>query len=276
MAPCKNRSVSFLLRLAAAVAALLLTPPAVTGSLYRCTEANGKITYSSSPCTESGNSGAEKTLAFPAAPPRVAAAPKLSAAVLPERLTPARPRAVAIRIFYDPANAPKEHPVNKMAWLIRAALASWSAGCAVQLEYHGTAPYFSPGSPDGVSIRWSAELMRARHPANPAAGIAGTGSMEAGISLRQRVADESLQHIILHEIGHVLGMGHSHDAGDSVMSYLPDEAQVNSVQPSTADYLACNRALKARYGLDIALPVEEQRNKMDDREALERIYGRRK
>ncbi len=262
--------------LALAAAAWLLAAPVMAGSLYRCTEANGKITYSGSPCKELGNKGDEKALAFPDAPPRAAPAPKQATAAPPRRAAPPRPRVVAIRFFYDPANAPKEHPAGKMAWLIQAALASWSAGCAVQLEYAGMAPFFTPGSPDGVSIRWSADLMRARHPANAAAGIAGMGSMTAGISLRQRVADESLQHIILHEVGHVLGMGHSHDAGDSVMSYLPDEALINNVQPSAADYLACNRAVKARYRLDIDLPEDEPGYKMNDREALERIYGRRK
>ena len=44
-----------------------------------------------------------------------------------------------------------------------------------------------------------------------------------------------------------------------------------SVQPSAADYLACNRAMKRRFGIAIDLPAEQQGGrKMSDREAIDR------
>lgn len=47
--------------------------------------------------------------------------------------------------------------------------------------------------------------MYARHPANNAAAVGGVGSLRQGVSLRPRLGDEELPHIVVHEIGHVLG-----------------------------------------------------------------------
>jgi hypothetical protein len=254
------------LRLIGLAAALAVGLPATAGTIYRCTEPSGKIVYSSTTCSTSGIAGAEKAIEFPNAPPRKLAPPKKAAAPAAKSAK----RRAAMRFFYDPATAPREHSTDQMEALIRAALAAWSAGCAVDLEYVETAPYVAAGTPEHVSIRWDPDLMRARHPANPTAGIAGIGTLATGVSLRQRMAEENLGHVIVHEIGHVLGLLHNHEDGQSVMSYLPDDKL--NVQPSAADYLACNRAVKARFGIDIDLPAEIPRQKMNDKEALDRVY----
>lgn len=257
-----------LAQLACLGAALAL--PAKAGTLYRCTEANGKITYSDTTCVANANAGAEAAIAFPKAPPR----PVGTIARAPAKAQPKR-RTASMALFYDPANAPREHPVGQMETLIQQAVAAWTSGCAVQLDYMGTAPHVAQGSAEHVSIRWSADLMRARHPANAAAGIGGTGSMETGVALNQRVSDASLAHILVHEIGHVLGIAHIHEDGNSVMSYLPDGDLTNNLQPSAADYLACNRAMKKRFSLDTALPREQAGPRMTDAEALERHFKRK-
>lgn len=253
---------------AAALASLCLFP-VYAGTLYRCTEANGKVTYSGKPCQQSGNAGAERTIDYPIAPPRVVAPVSKRAAPVSLPVVRNRPP-VAIRLFYDPANAPVEHPLGQMEKLIRGAVALWSEGCAVELDYGGTAPYVTPGSPTRVSIRWSGELMYARHPDNDAAGIAGVGSLREGISLRPRVGDDELPRIVVHEIGHVLGIGHLHEDPRSVMSYMPDRAWALSVQPSAADFVACNRAMQRRFGVHIKLSDEQLGRKMNDREAIDR------
>lgn len=84
-------------------AALGVIDPAAAGTLYRCTEANGKITYSGKPCKESGNAGAERAIDFPVAPPRPTVLIPKSASV-PAALSTQR-RVAAMRFFYDPAGA---------------------------------------------------------------------------------------------------------------------------------------------------------------------------
>lgn len=74
----------------------------------------------------------------------------------------------------------------------------------------------------------------------------------------------------MHEIGHVLGISHLHEDAWSVMSYMPNKASQLSVQPSAADFLACNRAMRQRFGVDIRLPDEQPGRRMNDREAIDR------
>lgn len=54
------------------------------------------------------------------------------------------------------------------------------------------------------------------------------------------------------------------------MSYVPNKAAYLGVQPSAADYLACNRAMKQRFGIASELPDEQPGRKMSDREAIDR------
>lgn len=262
MSPIARRVVPIIL-------ASLWFPLAQAGTLYRCSEANGKVTYSGKPCKETNNTGAERAIDYSVAPPR-SLAPTLKRLAPVEASATRQRRSAVIRLFYDPANAPVEHSLAQMETLIRKAVALWSEGCAVELDYGGTAPYVVPGSPERVSIRWSGELMYARHPANDAAGIAGVGSLRDGISLRPRVGDDELPRIVVHEIGHVLGISHLHEDAWSVMSYMPNKASQLSVQPSAADFLACNRAMRQRFGVDIRLPDEQPGRRMNDREAIDR------
>ena len=83
--------------------------------------------------------------------------------------------------------------------------------------------------------------------------------------------------VLMHEMGHVLGLPHDHADPQSVMSYLRDEAARRSPRPSTSDYQACNASMQKMFGIDAqpgagaAVPRDGPR--MSDREALDKMHG---
>ena len=264
----------FGLRIVALLAALGAAVPATAGELYKCVEAGGKVTYSGTACKLIGNAGTERALVYPEAPPP---GPRQTAsALLPSgvgRALPVTPKAKAvIRLFYDPADAPMEHPVPKVEAMIRRAVSLWTAECAVHLDYAGTAPKVARGSPDAVSIFWMPALAGMRHPAHDAFRLGGYGSLEAGIAMDTRKADDQLAYTIMHEMGHVLGLQHIHEDRRSVMSYMRDDAVKYDLQPTKGDYLQCNRAIKKRFGVPLVLPTETPTRGMTDKEAVKVKY----
>ncbi|PWF44304.1 DUF4124 domain-containing protein [Massilia glaciei] len=261
------------LRLVALSAALVIAAPGAAGELFRCVEADGKVTYSNSTCSAIGNAGKESAIAYPAAPPPSARRPATVAARAGRAPMPAAPkRKAVIRLFYDPTDAPIEHPVEKVESMIRQAVSLWTSECAVYLEYAGTAPRVARGSPEAVSVFWLPALAGIRHPAHDAFLMGGYGSLHSGIALHTRKGDDRLAFVIMHEMGHVLGLRHIHEDRRSVMSYLRDESWQHDLQPTAGDYLQCNWAMKKYYGIDMVLPPEPAKRGMSDQEAVRIKY----
>ncbi len=259
------------LRFIALLAALAVGVPVTAGELYRCVEANGKVTYSGTACKLIGNAGAERAIAYPEAPPK--STPRASRPAHLGHAIPVTPKPRAsIRLFYDPTDAPMEHPVRQVEAMIRNSLSLWASECAVHLEYGGTAPKVARGSPDAVSIFWMPALAAVRHPSHDAFRMGGYGSMQSGVALHTRKADDELAFVIMHEIGHVLGLKHIHEDRRSVMSYLRNDSWRYDLQPTAGDYLQCNWAMKKRFGLAIVLPPEPPKGGMTDKEAVRIKY----
>jgi len=83
------------------------------------------------------------------------------------------------------------------------------------------------------------------------------------------VDQKSARHTIAHELGHTLGIGHIHDDPKSIMSYLADYDTWIAAILSPSDKVACNDAIKSRYGIDYERPQTIQTSKMTDKEAME-------
>ncbi|MBC5781755.1 DUF4124 domain-containing protein [Ramlibacter sp. USB13] len=251
---------------------LLVAMPAAAQGVFRCQDAAGKVAYQSQPCAVGSR---ESQLRLRNDAPEAPTQPRVSQW---KGFTP--PRVAAITFYYDPAEEPVGFSSERMEADIRAAMAAWSAGCDVRLAYGGRRPARLPATPDHVPIRWAPEYMQLAHPADGRSGIAGTGSLTSGIALKPRFHESNMLSVLVHEMGHVLGLPHNHDDRQSVMSYLRDDALRRNPQPSAGDLRDCNESMKTLFGIEYRAPVDAPPPRvgprMTDGEALERLRGSRR
>lgn len=263
---------------------LFSLPASATSTLYRCTEANGKVTYSDAKCDERGNRGKESALevmTFP--PPLPPTPPKTPAPAAAKAAPPARDaqsrrpfynqgKPPMFRFFYDPKDAPVEFTNAVVGAAIQKSGLDWSAHCRVAIKYAGIAANGRIAPGEGVMVRWIPKYTSASHPGHEGVGIAGTGSIDDGIKLSPK--QRGLQSTLTHEMGHVLGLPHFHEDKTSIMSYDRDYAL--PPMPSASDYRHCNLIMQKNYGVDIGEVEQETgsgREKMSDRKFLEKKFG---
>jgi hypothetical protein len=262
---------------------LLLTPlllsslaaaaPAGAQTVFRCVDGAGKVAFQGQPC---GEGAKQSEVRVREAAPAASASKRES---MWKGYTP--PKVAAVTFYYDPTEEPVGFSSAQMEADVRAAIAAWSAGCNVRLSYGGRRPARRPGTPEHVSIRWAPEYLRMAHPADARSGIAGTGSLEDGIALKPRFQEAHMLSVLIHEMGHVLGLPHNHDDPGSVMSYLRDEGARRNPSPSAADFRDCNQSMQKMFGVDYqpsrdmpVPPAARSGARMSDREALEKIFGK--
>ena len=259
-------------RLQSVIFALALTVawPTAAETFFRCVDAEGNVAYQAQPCAR----GVKQQTEVP-----VRVAPANPAAQQRKYVweSPKPPKIAELTFYYDPTEEPVGFSTAQMESNIRAAIAAWTSGCNVQLYYGGVRRTQLPGTPENVPIRWAPEYMHMAHPADARSGVAGTGSLSGGIALKPRFHEAHMQSVLIHEMGHVLGLAHNHEDAQSVMSYLRDEGARRSPRPSPSDFLACNLAMKRQFGIDFqppsGTPAPTRASRMSDREALEKLHG---
>lgn len=260
------RTATFLCCLAAGAA----SGPAAADGVFRCQDPAGKVAFQREPCAE-GSKQTEVRLRddVPATPGE----PRKSQW---KGWTP--PRVAAITFYYDPAEEPVGFSSAQLEADLRTAMAAWSAGCNVRLSYGGRRHVGGPGTPEAVPIRWEPEYMNMAHPADGRSGIAATGGLVSGIALKPRFRERDMAPVLVHEMGHVLGLPHKHEDPQSIMSYLQDEGARRQGRPSAGDYRDCNESMKRMFGVDYTAPADAPVTpagpRMSDKEALDRMRGK--
>jgi len=246
----------------------LLAGPAAAG-VFRCQDGGGKVAYQSEPCG-TGSRQNEVRVRDDRIDPDARARPSDWKGFTP-------PKVAAITFYYDAADEPVGFSTGQMEADIRAAMDAWMAGCNVRLSYGGRRPSPRGGSPDHVPIRWEAAYMQAAHPADGRSGIAATGGLLSGIQIKPRFREADMRSLLVHEMGHVLGLPHNHGDRQSIMSYLQDESSRRNARPNAGDFRDCNESMKAQFGVDFQPPADAPLPtgpRMSDKEALERINGK--
>src|SRR6185295_8058098 len=233
---------------AARLAALsLFTYAALAPAMNRCVLPSGRILYTDESC-ESVGGRADRPVKN-----------ELSVVPLPTEAPPAREAAASadkagprrtslgfpiLSVCYDPADARPEVGHGELEDVIRGSLRAWNLGCRVSFEYVG---FCLARRRADVRVVWKkygditfeGKALRdhAIAAANPAAGIVGINR-----EIDERSLVRGWRSAVVHEFGHITGIGHSSD---------PDDVMYPSgfrETPTANDFAACNRGIEARYG----------------------------
>lgn len=258
--PARCLAAALALALALALPGVLLAQP-----VFRCTDAAGKVSYQAQECERQARQS-EVRMRAPPPPDPGAARTSMWKGFKPASVA-------ALTFYYDPRDEPVGWSTERMESAIRSALAAWSSQCNVMLNYGGRAPRQVPSTPDRVSIRWEPRYL--------GSSVAGTGGPAHGIALAPRFHEENMPRVLVHEVGHVLGLPHTHEDTESVMSYLQHDALRLKGQPSASDYLACNQSMQRMFGVEFTPPAgqagtQPPERRMSDREAIEKMRARQR
>jgi hypothetical protein len=242
------------------LALLLLSAQTAPGlAQNRCVTPAGRIVYSDAPCEAVGarlERQVKDNISVHPGPPRAAPAPAPAALTEEEkpRKRPFRksPAAPVITVCYDPKDARQDVSRDNIETAIVNALSLWNAGCNVSYKYMGIcAPNDGTWRPERPDYKvwwdsWDDTLTITGDPRSTARDHAiAAASPVVGVVLNRDIPvfPQRYRRAIVHEFGHVVGVGHSQNPEDIMYS-----GGRNPV-PTERDLEACNKEIEVRYGV---------------------------
>lgn len=149
--------------------------------------------------------------------------------------------------YFNPANVPSGLTADQVLAAMQKTTTKWSQMCNIQFQYMGTTSG-SNNSNDFMNV-WgfsafdpSLSLYSGWTPTRVQANLDGSNAKVIEADMQLNIAkpwnDEALEGLLMHEIGHTIGIGHS-DQPSSIMSATPYNYASYNRTLRTDDIAAC-------------------------------------